>query len=304
MFSITTPILAALLAFVASSAHAGQEAIGEPNVTWTKRKIHVCWKNGVYQQYDYLKNDLKEEYKKAVQQIVEQEYSIEKVGITFYGWEDCSCLNPSDYDIEIIQDNEKALSNPMVEEFRKLNAEGYSTLGQGSLEQISTVSDKLTKKVISQKRGYLNRNITMPRMYLMARPDFRAYFDSFHAIEELQLTALHEFGHAAGLRHEHIREEAKTDPNCLNRQDKNVEILADTAVILESYDPNSIMNYCWSSTLLQMGTRLTTLPNIPDTTLYTVNIDPKTKFKTYQVRIGLSAKDISTLNKLYPKQND
>lgn len=284
--------VAIFLAF-SSAAHAGVDALCEPNVAWTKRKIHVCWQPGG--------NDFETEQRLAVQKIVEQEYKIERVGITFFGWEDCSTLAPEEYDIAIIQDRDVAPTNAVVDKYRKIGAEGYAVLGQGSAEQIKTDTDTVTLES-KKTRGFFNRNLQHSVVYLMYRPVFRLFSESFKANEELQLTALHEFGHVAGMRHEHIRFEAKDDPNCKNRTDAwLVEDIMDTAVAYTAYDPNSVMNFCWGATLAKNGNVVNELPNVPDETMYSVVTDKKTKTKTYTLKIGLSTKDISTLRRLYPK---
>ena len=308
-----------LLILFSFTAHAGVNALGEPKVTWQKRSIHVCWHEGV-------KDNFEASQKKAVQQIVEQEYTIEKVGITFYGWEECLNLPQNGYDLEIFQDVDIAHSNPEVEMYRKASVEGFAVMGQGSVEQVQAEQNQLTGEV-KKTDGYLNRNLRTPIMYLMFRPLFRFAESDFKSLEELQLTALHEFGHVAGLRHEHIRPEAKTDFNCQFMSSFKIdETILDTAENYEEYDPNSIMNYCWNAELATNGNVVMVLPNIPDKTLYTASttwvdhivikkvkskktgkiiekeVIEKMKKITYTIRIGLSAKDISTLNKLYPKQ--
>lgn len=63
-------------------------------------------------------------------------------------------------------------------------------------------------------------------------------------------TVIHEFGHVAGLRHEHIHEEAKYDPNCSNRgvAYPTEEKFYDSAHVETNYDSRSIMNYCFLQT--------------------------------------------------------
>ena len=54
---------------------------------------------------------------------------------------------------------------------------------------------------------------------------------------------LHEFGHAAGLQHEHPRREAKKDENCF---DERVGYGTPAGnQILGPYDASSVMNYCF-----------------------------------------------------------
>ncbi len=297
-------VLVSLL-FISLVAHAGVEGIGEPRVTWTKRKVHVCWRDGVKVDPTYIFNDFTVDQKEVVRKVVEREFTEAKTGISFFGWESCSDIADQKYDLEIFQDSEIAATNPMVEERRKVNAEGWAILGEGSAGQSYTVSDH-TGAVISQTTGYLNRNVVKSSMYLMVRtPLFRFGKDSHQQLDQLEFTALHEFGHVAGLRHEHIREESKNDPNCNYRQDTASEELMQTAAMNGEYDPNSVMNYCWGAVLVQKGSKFSKkeeLPNITNETLYSEITNPKTKKKHYQIRIGLSATDISTLRKMYPKK--
>lgn len=58
---------------------------------------------------------------------------------------------------------------------------------------------------------------------------------------------IHEFGHIAGLRHEHARPEAAEDQRCIhyNLAAKTSEGTGATAEYVGPYDPKSIMNYCY-----------------------------------------------------------
>ena len=75
---------------------------------------------------------------------------------------------------------------------------------------------------------------------------------------ELRQTALHEFGHLAGLIHEHIRVEAKNDSNCMkfgNHDRVGTEKMQDTISWLKvgGYDSQSIMNYCFNEFMNHQG---------------------------------------------------
>lgn len=82
----------------------------------------------------------------------------------------------------------------------------------------------------------------------------------------IQTHALHEFGHAIGLRHEHARKDSRCE-DFPGRQESS-------AVDIDEYDPQSIMNYC---------------PNME-----------AMKSKKAQV---LSQGDIATITKLYGENN-
>ena len=247
--------LATILILSPSPSKASVESVGEPNVTWTKKKVHVCWKSGVDVNPSYAQNDFESDVKLEVQKIIEQEYTSDRTGVSFYGWESCSSLPMHEIDLEIYQDNELAPTNPMIEKFRRMGVAGYSCVGQGSSEE------KLPKF------GLFHRNLSLPVMYLNFHPVSLLYSQTLSSIELLKIAALHEFGHAAGLRHEHIRKEAKTDPNCkyMNLQD---EPIYESTVFFEEYDPNSIMNYCWNNALLKQGLTLDDLEGVQDSSLY------------------------------------
>lgn len=248
--------LSLILLLVMPLAQAETFSVGEPNVTWTKRRVHVCW-NSVGE-----KSDFKRRQKRAVQNIVEQEYTEEKTSITFYGWEECSALPAGSYDIPIYQDTMFTPVNSTIAIFREAKLEGVASLGEGGSEQLN---------------GYFDRHLEKSYIYLMYNPMFGAMSHTVSATEELQLTALHEFGHAAGLRHEHIRPEAKTDPHCMSlKSPLPVEEMNQTTKTVGDYDSHSIMNYCWLSAIAHTG------KSIPD------------------FKIGLSAQDVSTLKQLYP----
>ena len=291
------------------------DSVAEPLVTWTKKSVHVCWLPGSAINPKYSKNDFSKNLKTAVQKIVQQEYTLDRVGIEFTGWESCDTLPENGFDLAILQDDRAAPTNKIVEGFRKSQIEGYAILGEGSdFQTVSKFDKKKNKKVT--KSGFFKRHLQQPVMYLSYNKKYDNINGTFKSIDELQFTALHELGHVAGLRHEHARKEAKKDPNCsILGEFKNTETYGDTAKFYGEYDANSIMNYCWGNTLLAMGNLYETLPNITDHSLvqsmkltktesktdaktgkkFTVN----TKVNGYQIRLGLSATDVQTLRALY-----
>jgi hypothetical protein len=69
------------------------------------------------------------------------------------------------------------------------------------------------------------------------------------AIAATRGTAVHEFGHAAGLAHEHSRDDA---PQCGGDTERHANG-ADGYVFVGVYDPRSIMNYCKDGSIQTMS---------------------------------------------------
>lgn len=264
-----------LTLLVAVSAIAASFSVGEPNVIWLKHKVHVCWRS-MNEPTDFTL-----ELKKTVQAIIEQEYIEARTGISFYGWEECDDSDGDLNKVEIYQDNEMLQPNVKLAHFRTFIAEGFSNIGQGSNR---TKNDNLI--------GFFERDRELKVIYLLYRPtlDMNSGLN-YGAIDHLKMNALHEFGHTAGLRHEHMRREAQFDENCVGvsfdeKQD-------DTTVFYEPYDPYSVMNYCWLQTVRDFGKTPQKKLIVLDQTIYDQ--------KNNSIKIGLSAKDVLTLKKLYQK---
>lgn len=79
--------------------------------------------------------------------------------------------------------------------------------------------------------------------------------------EKFIMSVVHEFGHLAGLGHEHLMLEALTDKNCdlLPEIFKRPGVLygrnniGRTQDVVSKYDPYSIMNYCWNTYIDENG---------------------------------------------------
>lgn len=299
----------------------------EPLVSWTKQSIHVCWRNGVEQDPAFAKNDFNDIKKQAVREIVQQEYTIDRVGIEFVGWENCNELQPGSFDFEIIQDNFAAESNSIVKPYRDQSVEGLAFMGEGGGCYRITENDPFAEQP-KVSVGYYRRNSkTEKKVYLLFIDLNDLFENSFTSLKRLQSTALHEFGHVAGLRHEHIHPDAMEDSNCqyMGRDFTVSEKPYDTTRIVSEYDPNSIMNYCWLATLETKGLIMSELPNMVDDSLFEkinrvevskktvyVGKKPNQKKKTvtvkkpvteYRFRVGLSERDVAALQALYLYNN-
>jgi hypothetical protein len=133
--------------------------------------------------------------------------------------------------------------------------------------------------------------------------------------DELKYSAIHEFGHLAGLRHENISPDAEKDPNC-TEDDIGPESAMANIKLLTPYDPSSIMNYCLYNFIRKSGLdfRVDDFGNVLNDfnalifpfeklAVYTDELIFRkvSEFK-YQARLGLSKNDIEGLRCIYLNQ--
>lgn len=270
-----------LLAMTPVLALAGVDSVGEPGSIWPKRSIRVCWSEESEPRH------FGETPRRAVQSIVQQEYTLARTGIEFVGWESCSTLSQGTADVQIRQSTK--------------NLGGFFRVW--GLASIGVPQDG-----------------NAPHLYLFFDQGLQPNFQ-MDPIEHLQMIALHEFGHLAGLRHEHARPDAKQweEARCLTGEtlDEKVESFG-------NYDRNSIMNYCWNQQIRVRGTSwdmpvpnaILKLPSelrlasvrsfidhsmkIQDPSLIDLSLNPTADRLKVKIRIGLSTGDLNTLRSLYP----
>lgn len=182
--------------FVLSSSYAGVFSYN----TWKKNDIKVCFSDGIG---EWRANTVKwsRSKKKLVREVVEEEFTPEKTGIFFSGFDDCRRAR---YKPDVII---YAIG------FRNWvkGSYGKSTIGKGKIKN----------------------------------PDF----PSAHGFIELtsfsldKVTIVHEFGHSAGLLHEHDHYKAfANNPFCSSTKMKTKK---SELVGYSEYDERSIMNYCY-----------------------------------------------------------
>lgn len=184
---------------LSNEAHAGMFVW----TTWNTRKGHgvkVCFANPVEDSKEsYKRSPWSDEQKHLVQSWVEQEYTPERTGIYFYGFTDC-----------VVGDRSNVIIN-----YRKRWKLGWdsvtraqSTLGQGLM--------------------YASRD------FPGAAGSIQFFISGLS-----KSTVIHEFGHTAGLMHEHDHPNAV---GCdIDGGKKEPMIFARGYT---EYDPDSIMSYC------------------------------------------------------------
>lgn len=214
-FSLVFAILCTLLR--PSTAKAN---IYEPNVLWDKRDIKVCFYDQPDQitltNYSLDKAQLKKqgftpdflsnEAKAKIKTVIEANYTVDSTEINFYGWDGCS--QSPDSDVIIMRAAKIDRKFWLDKQVRFL---GKSSIGQGG---------------VLTNQGFLFKNLIVKPVVL------------FKSTESGVIS--HEFGHLAGLRHEHVHPTAKAKKEC---EHTLINENLSTAVV-NSYDPDSIMSYC------------------------------------------------------------
>ncbi len=217
----------------------------EPQVAWDKKELKTCFfddnaqlaktiletKENTKKNYDFSPKKLRATQKKAVYNVISKEYSASKTGLHFIGFQDCSKVKNPDVIVMRAASKIILLDSPG---FR-----GRAVIGQaGMFEAKTELNDKTgAAEYIVEKDG----------------SHYEGFFSKSGKVAYVALrttnpgTIVHEFGHVAGLRHEHIRDEAHYDSNCkkLGVKWPTAEKLYDTVQIETSYDNESVMNYCW-----------------------------------------------------------
>jgi len=286
-----------------SNQPLAQASLTEPITKWSKNNLSVCFggprewgKSRVWDKYglrfsETPRNDEAIEFtqdeKNLIISAVNSNFTGENTGIHFTGWSDCR--DNETYDIYIFRiHNEKV--------------HGQATIGFKS------------ESVFGRSFSHYIRNPEISRKeYVLLNTDISNYNIKISRHEFLAQTALHEFGHVAGLRHEEARfDHAKIDPNCLKTGDLAypeayqfmIEKEGSSSKSFSGYDPNSIMSHCFLNTLR----RFTGLAfSYPQNEVSPINLQDKTLIETQvvgntiqaKIKISLSSLDKHSLKCLY-----
>lgn len=224
----TTTILS--LGLLSASLQAG---IVEPHTLWNKTEVETCWYDQEDQLaltrigsvkkakevFDFKPRELSRREKKKVKETVMANFSPETTGINFVGWKSCSEVQSPDLIVMEAKSKVFLLDRP--------SWNGRATIGE----------EGIISRDIHGEIGFYGKSKRVPHVALYTQK---------------RGTVVHEFGHIAGLRHEHIRPEAKLDKTCHNPfvpldfdKPEELETPFITSVFVTEYDPQSIMNYCW-----------------------------------------------------------
>lgn len=235
----TNPRILALMALMsASSLKAG---IIEPKTLWDKTEIVACWYDSPSQlpetkleseetakkKFDFLPRVLKDKDKKKVKEVITRNFTPAQTGIHFVGWKPCSQTPNRDVIVMRAKSKVFLLDRP--------GFNGRATIGESGI--LARAEDGPI--------GFWDKEEKTPTIAL-----YSTFMNPIGAG-----TIVHEFGHTAGLRHEHIHEDSYEDKNChsmmvpLNfEKPEELETPHVSSVFVTEYDPTSIMNYCWLMT--------------------------------------------------------
>lgn len=283
----------ALLTFTSFTSLAAYEAPFEMNVGWTQRQIRVCFgvksheKLAQLGSFPRLISTFSEIEKESIKAIITKEFTKESVGLEFTTWQDC---------------DEKASNGDLIVFRDKYDDErgGAAVIGQGGI----TRSAWDAVKKVSYHEMIKEKTTLLPMVLI--NPSAGLSKNKVTAAQYIQLTALHEFGHVAGLLHEHRRfSESEKDPNCKKNPDLvlNPESVRRSTRFSGSYDFNSIMNYCFYNSILDRSglsfssKRPQDVIYLTDKTLYTTKQDGKRT--EVSIKIGYSHLDKEAIRCLY-----
>jgi hypothetical protein len=254
--------------------------IRDPRGRWDRSKVRVCWANGSGTHYNAcmkggeirhkLRPATRDEshYRTLIQSIVTQEYRVARTGIEFVGWENC----PADKD---------ASEGADVVLYLGKSPEGIVT------------GEAIAGRCLDPEgaTGFV-------RIFLPEKPQMKIALD-----DALRATALHEFGHAAGLKHE-------DSGGIFNLDTGKIELVKQSGRDraqgnpVSAYDRSSIMSLSYVIGILNpKGLRFTEKRGDhkfqPDPLVAKVTPIAGTKLDDVSLRIGLSSGDVNALRCLY-----
>lgn len=206
--------------------------IYETKVLWSRKEVQVCFydnpsqledttlknKKEMHLKYRVDPDEFSEKAKKRIKNVILSEFSESQTGISFHGWQDCSKVDDSQVDVRII----RSRGVPFYFLRKAAPFDGSASVGENG---------------IIEKQGYI-KGLQSQKAHVLLTKTKKAFI-------------VHEFGHIAGLRHEHLHPDSEYDQNCRSKfalqsflQGMLSGKLYPSTHIMTEYDPYSVMNYC------------------------------------------------------------
>jgi hypothetical protein len=200
--------------------------------------------------------------KVIIKSVIESEYKIERTGVFFSGWKECKFFD--NHDVRLIIRRDKSLEN---------------------LKGIGGSAGSVGFPVESRKRKNLKIQFTL----------YSGDINSSIKLDDLLgYTALHEFGHIAGLAHEHG---ITTGKDIGNEPLKQVSV----------YNPNSVMDYHLNDYMTKHGSDFEInegTPRLEQDLNVELYEDRNAKVRASVIMSKLSYGDIHSLKCLYVYNSD
>lgn len=271
------------LGILGSGASEAGVLLRAPYQKWPDSEVRVCWANfsgtriktcGQPSEirFSSSKSQSFAAHQKTIREIVEQEFTAEKTGIYFTGWEKCPAgVNAkSSFDVAII-----------------LRSNGSTT---GLFEGSASLGSACPSERDQSSMAFVA--IDLPRDSSEEAEEQRR-IEGYD--EGLKFTALHEFAHVAGLQHE---DDGRLGTGVFSRIHKNPE----KGIPVTSYDPHSIVSYEFKFRIrTKVGLDFVSADKNflrPDPLIITREPLPRKQFR-FRIRTGLSSGDQHALRCLY-----
>lgn len=289
---------------------ANSSSVIEPAVKSMTNEIETCWiDSGMSEFEDPAEagpfNAFTDEEMTAIITIVKEQYTVENAGVAFVGWRSCSELRKEGKELSVVlRKGKPELARSAALTIIKDRSTGKEVgTGMGWGKKVKAEDGTFVKYVPLEPNEIAVANIVFGLDAYCK--DARMKLSYSKCVQGL---ALHEFGHVAGLRHEHIRPEAAEHAGCdLTRGFEDFtgatgtkasifsERKGESAELVGEYDPRSIMNYCFINTLERKV--------VPDENGNPIR-DENGKLKKFasddEVKWELSVGDKAALKTLYP----
>lgn len=208
-------------------------SVGEPKVIWRQYPIRVCFDGWQYKSHA--------PFLEAIKETIMKEFAPERTIVSFTGWKKCNELSSSEYDVRI---------KPTGDLEQAIGAAGRSPIGDHSIY--------LPETGYTQDLSVPQGDVLLwdPITFTGLGFDIKPFVGRMPSKVFLSYTALHEFGHVAGLRHEHLHfADVPNDQKCNPQLIKKFEAEkpATSTHFYGDYDSYSVMNYCWYNYIVKNG---------------------------------------------------